>query len=395
MRGSDRRYAVGVLLAVGLTATACTGDSSNKAGGGDAPAPVPPAQVAITPAQNATKVRPDKGVVVKAAGGTLDTVRVTAKGKEIVGAFNAQRTEWRSKWTLAPSTEYQVNATAKNPSGTPAQAASTFKTLKPEETVQASLDWILEGNQGRKYGVGTPIVLNFDREVRNKEQVEKALEVKAAKPVEGAWRWVDDQQVVYRTKSYWPAHQKVTLTAHLAGVRAAKDVYGTKDLTRSFQIGASRISTIDLKKHRMTVKVDGRQVRKVPVSGGNGSTREFTTTSGVHLAMEKDNPTRMISPGRKKGDPGYYDLLINYAVRFSNSGEYLHQTSGEEYCLGKDNCSHGCVRQPASDARWFYRTVQPGDVIVVKGTRRDVEWNNGWSFWEMPWNKWKQDSSAV
>ncbi|MFI0447073.1 Ig-like domain-containing protein [Actinomadura sp. 6N118] len=346
----------------------------------------------ITPAANTKKARPDSGVTVTAAGGKLDTVSVKAGSKDVVGEFNAARTEWKSKWTLSPNTSYEVSASAKNADGVAAQAGSKFKTLKPDETVAASLDWILEGNQGEKYGVGTPIILNFDREVRNKDQVERALEVKAEKPVEGAWRWIGNQQVVYRTKSYWPAHQKVTLVAHLAGVRAAKGVYGTKDLTRTFKIGASRISTVNLKKHKMTVKVDGKKVRTVPVSGGNGTTLEYTTTSGTHLAMEKDNPTRMISPGRKKGDPGYYDLLINYAVRISNSGEYLHQTAGEYYCLGEANCSHGCVRQPAKDAVWFYRTVQPGDVVVVTGTRRDLSWDNGWSFWEMPWDKWKKGS---
>ncbi|WP_225992845.1 L,D-transpeptidase [Actinomadura rudentiformis] len=346
----------------------------------------------ITPASDTKKARPDSGVTVKAVDGKLDTVSVKAGSKTVVGEFNAARTEWKSTWTLSPNTSYEVSASAKNADGVAAQAGSKFKTLKPDETVTASLDWILEGNQGKKYGVGTPIILNFDREVRNKDQVERALEVKAEKPVEGAWRWIGNQQVVYRTKSYWPAHQKVTLVAHMAGVRAAKGVYGTKDLTRTFKIGASRISTVNLKKHKMTVKVDGKKVRTVPVSGGNGTTLEYTTTSGIHLAMEKNNPTRMISPGRKKGDPGYYDLLINYAVRISNSGEYLHQTAGEYYCLGRANCSHGCVRQPAKDAVWFYRTVQPGDVVIVTGTRRDLPWDNGWSFWEMPWNKWKKGS---
>ncbi|GAA2596355.1 Ig-like domain-containing protein [Actinomadura fulvescens] len=389
---SKRSRFFGLLLAAGLAVSACQSGTDGSGGGGGGSAKAPPAKVTITPASDTKKARPDSGVTVTAAGGKLDTVSVKSGSKEVPGRFNAARTEWKSTWTLTPSASYEVSASAKNADGVAAQASSKFRTLKPDETVTASLDWILEGNQGKKYGVGTPIILNFDREVHNKDQVEKALEVKAEKPVEGAWRWIGDQQVVYRTRTYWPAHQKVTLVAHLAGVRASKGVYGTKDLTRTFKIGASRISTVNLKKHKMTVKVDGKKVRTVPVSGGNGSTLEYTTTSGVHLAMEKDNPTRMISPGRKKGDPGYYDLLINYAVRISNSGEYLHQTAGEYYCLGEANCSHGCVRQPAKDAVWFYRTVQPGDVVVVTGTRRDLAWDNGWGFWEMPWSKWKQGS---
>ena len=239
------------------------------------------------------------------------------------------------------------------------------------------------------------MIVDFDGPFFNTDQLEKALEVTADKPVEGAWRWVGDQQVIYRTKTYWPAHQKVRLTAHLAGVRAAKDVYGRKDLKRTFEIGAARIAKVNLKSHKMTVRIDGKKARTVPVSGGNGSTMEYTTTSGAHLTMEKGNPVRMISPGRKKGDPGYYDELINYAVRISNSGEYLHQTPGDVGCLGRANCSHGCVRQPAKDAIWFYRNVQPGDVVDVTGTKRGLDWDNGWSFWQMSWKKWKKGSALA
>jgi lipoprotein-anchoring transpeptidase ErfK/SrfK len=389
----NRRWAVGaVLLAGTLALTACTSGTREGAPAADE-TKVPAAQVTTTPANGSTKARPDRGLVVKAAGGTLQSVSVQGGDKEVPGSFNAQRTEWRSRWTLKPSTTYTATSTAKNSIGTTSQSTSTFKTLKPKETAAASLDWILEGNQGDTYGVGMPIILNFDRAVDNKEEVEKALEVKAEKPIEGAWRWIGDQQVVYRTRKYWPAHQEVKLTAHLAGVRVAKGVYATKDLTRTFEIGATRIATVNLKKHRMTVKADGKKKRSVLVSGGNGATMEYTTTSGTHLTMEKGNPVRMISPGRKKGDSGYYDELIGYAVRISNSGEYLHQTKGQEYCLGNANCSHGCVRQPSDDAMWFYRNVQPGDVVDITGTKRELQWDNGWSFWQMSWEKWKKGSA--
>ncbi|GAA2070451.1 Ig-like domain-containing protein [Actinomadura alba] len=392
-----RTSTAGGLLALSLTVTtACqAGSDASSTSGGSDKGKAAAAQVSITPANGSTKARPDGGVVVKAAGGTLDTVTVKAGKKNVPGTFNPERTEWRSTWTLPPSTAHTVTATAKNAEGAGAQANSEFKTLKPAQTISTSLDWILEGNRGDKYGVGMPIILNFDREVYNKDAVEKALEVKAEKPVEGAWRWVGRQQVIYRPKTYWPAHQTVRLTAHLAGVRAAKDVYALKDFSRTFEIGASRISTVNLKTHKMTVKIDGKKKRTVPISAGNGSTMEYTTTSGVHLTMEKGNPVRMIAPGRKKGDPGYYDELINYAVRISNSGEYLHQSAGDYGCLGRANCSHGCVRQPPKDALWFYRTVQPGDVVKITGSRRKLDWQNGWSFWQMPWKTWRKGSALA
>jgi len=52
----------------------------------------------------------------------------------------------------------------------------------------------------------------------------------------------------------------------------------------------------------MYVYRDGKRVQTMRISAGMATTREYTTTSGVHLTMERGNPVRMISPGRKKGD---------------------------------------------------------------------------------------------
>jgi hypothetical protein len=31
--------------------------------------------------------------------------------------------------------------------------------------------------------------------------------------------------------------------------------------------------------------------------------------------------------------------------------------------------------------------------VDITGTRRGLDWDNGWSFWEMPWKKWKKGSA--
>jgi hypothetical protein len=58
------------------------------------------------------------------------------------------------------------------------------------------------------------------------------------------------------------AHQQVALVAHLAGVRAAKDVYGTQDPTVRFRIGDANLSRIDVKAHRPRAAPVGRSVRR-------------------------------------------------------------------------------------------------------------------------------------
>jgi lipoprotein-anchoring transpeptidase ErfK/SrfK len=327
--------------------------------------------------------------VVAATGGALDQVTLTAGSRRIQGRFDAAKSRWISTGPLLPSTRYTVTATAAGAGG-PAQATSEFTTLKPARVLGVAD--VTPSLKGEKVGVGSPIIVTFDQPVTRKATVEKALVVEAEKPVKGAWRWIGDTQAIYRTEKYWPAHQKVTFTAKLAGVRAATDMYGVKNKTTVIKIGAKQISTVDTRKKTMTVKRDGKTVQKMLISAGKATTREYTTTSGVHLTMERANPVRMISPGREKDDPEYYDVMINHAVRISNSGEYVH-AKNNVWAQGRQNVSHGCINARPDQARWFFNHYQRGDVVIVKGTNRTLEWNNGWGFWQMPFKEWKKGSA--
>ncbi|MEV5711723.1 Ig-like domain-containing protein [Actinoallomurus sp. NPDC052274] len=352
------------------------------------------ARVLITPGNGTSAVRPDRSVVVRAASGRLADVALDSGGRNVSGEYNKSRTEWRSRWGLEPGANITVRAVAQNADGRTATAVSTFRTEGTPSTVTVSQDPVMEERRKETYGVGLPIILNFDKAIKDRAAVEKALQVVADKPVEGAWHWFEDnKQVVYRPKFFWPAHQTVRLVAHLTGVPFGDNTYGTKDFTRTYRIGRAQISHLDIAGHHMRVDWDGRPVRTIPISAGNGETHEYTTTSGIHLNMEKDEDVTMTSPGRGPGDPGYYSELIHYAVRVSNAGEYLHQTPGDEGCLGNRNCSHGCIRQSRDDAIWYYKHSQPGDPVIATGTDRQVEPDNGWSFYQMPWRKWLKGSA--
>ncbi|MBB4943547.1 lipoprotein-anchoring transpeptidase ErfK/SrfK [Streptosporangium album] len=380
------------VAAAAVLATSCSGGAAATGPAGDASAgaqntPAAPV-IKISPAEGGALVRPDKKVVVTAAGGPLEQVTVESGGKPLTGAFDKNRTKWVSKTPLKPSSEYTVSARAVG--GT--TASSSFTTLKPE--IEFKVADVTPALKGEKVGVGAPIIVTFNQPVTAKAAVEQALEVESEKPSQGAWRWINDTTVIYRTAKFWQPHQKVTFTAHLTGVQSGKDTYGVEDFTKSIQIGAAQIATVDTRKHKMIVKRDGKTVQTMLISAGNASTREYTTTSGVHLAMGKANPERMISPGRKKGDPGYYDLMINHAVRFSNSGEYVHALNNV-WAQGRQNVSHGCVNSRPDQAKWFYDQVQRGDVITITGTNREMEWNNGWGFWQMSFKQWEKGSALA
>jgi lipoprotein-anchoring transpeptidase ErfK/SrfK len=381
--------AAGVLLTPALAACSGSGSPASQSA-----AKAPDAAATITPANGGKKIRPDKGVQVSAAGGVLDQVTVQGGGRTVEGELSPDKKTWRTKWTLKPGTTYTVTANAKNASGKVTTSTSKFTTMKASSTVSVS---DVTPSRHETVGIGMPIMVTFSSPIANKDAVEKALEVRSTQPVEGAWHWVTSQQVIFRTKSYWPAHTSVALTAHLSGVRAGSKTYGTKDFSRTFKIGASHVAKVSLKTDKSKVYVDGKLARTIPISGGMGGAdshgNDFRTTSGIHLAMAKLPEVWMTSPNIKKGEPGYYHELVLKDVQISNSGEYLHQSPGEYECLGKRNCSHGCVRQSVAGARWFFNLSLRGDVIKISGSSRKLEWNNGWGYYQMPWKTWVKGSA--
>ncbi|GGS72533.1 lipoprotein [Planobispora rosea] len=376
-------------LPVLLLLLALVGCSTAADGGGERAGKAAAPAVQIYPSPGSERAPTGRGLTVQASQGTLTGVVVYAGGVPVPGSFDATRTVWRSDRPLAPGQDYAVSAIAAAPDGTSASTTGRFRTLTPKRTFR--IVSVLP-EPGETVGVGMPIIVDFDVPIRDKAAVEKALTVRSETPVEGAWHWTGDTRAIYRPRHYWPAGQQVGFTAHLTGVRADKGMYGTEDHVTRFTVGRSQISTIDTRTHQMVVRRDGKIVQRMAISAGMATTREYTTTSGVHLTMDKSNPVRMISPNRSKGDPGYYDVMISHAVRISNSGEYVH-AKGNVWAQGRVNVSHGCINARPDQAAWFYTTSLRGDPVIIRGTDRELEWDNGWGYWQLPWNDWLKGSA--
>ncbi|MFI0487351.1 Ig-like domain-containing protein [Actinomadura sp. 9N215] len=374
-----------MLIGAGMVAgaAACSG---GEADGKDA------TRLTVSPAGGGGQLRPDSPIAVQAYRGTIENVTVSAGGGLVEGDLNADRTRWRSRWTLEPGRTYTVGATAIGEDGRTRTVSSRFATAKVTKTN----DVTVEGPYAKEtVGVGMPIVMQFERGVQDRKAVEQALEVRADKTVEGAWHWFSDKEVVFRTRQYWPAHTKVSFQAHLSGVRTGGDVYGGKNYAVDFKVGDSHISTAGEDSHKMVVKVNGKKVRTIPTSMGRGGARMFTTTNGVHLTMEKQDPTVMTSAwmGVSPGGPGGYSLTVYKSVRISESGEWVHSAPWSVGSQGSSNVSHGCINISPSNAKWFYGLAQRGDVVTVTGSDRELEPDNGWGYWQLKWNDWVKGSA--
>jgi lipoprotein-anchoring transpeptidase ErfK/SrfK len=278
-----------------------------------------------------------------------------------------------------------VTATGTDSQGHPVTATSTFRTLTPSSTFQTE---IYEG-QNATYGVGMPIMLTFSQPITNKAAVERSLQLTTSKPVIGAWYWDGNEQLDFRPRDYWPAGTTVSFDGHLNGVEGGTGMYGTYDLTQTFNIGQSVITVADTAAHHTIIYVDGTPKYDWPISTGRAT---MPTPDGTYLTVEKGNPVRMI--GGTKGTPGYYNELVNWAVRFTFSGDYYHSAPWSVVDQGTTNVSHGCVNLPPGDATIYYQMAIPGDPITIVNSPKGGNWDDGWTEWFLSWQQYLQSSAT-
>ncbi|GAA2099649.1 L,D-transpeptidase [Actinomadura alba] len=382
------RWVAGTALATTLVliGAACTSGDGPKR---EAP---PLAKVTITPGGGPAKVRPDGSIIVRVAGGTLQDVTIVTKGNRVDGVQSADGTQWRSRWTLDPGTKYHVFATALGADGKTQSAMSSFTTQKADNPLATTIEAPADHET---VGVGMPIVLHFDKDVTEKQAVERALEVRSSRPMQGAWHWFGDKDLVFRTKGHWPRHSKVEFVAHMSGVRAAKNVFGAKNRTLKFQIGDEHSTVASEDDHQMVVSKNGQPVRTIPISMGRGGIRKYITTNGNHLTMEKAQAVLMDSStlGCGPGCADYYRQMVYWAVRISNSGEYAHSAPWSVGSQGNSNVSHGCVNMSPSNAIWFHNFSYRGDPFKITGSSRELEPDNGWGYWQLSWPDWVKGSA--
>ena len=172
-----------------------------------------------------------------------------------------------------------------------------------------------------------------------------------------------------------------------------RERWGQHSRTADFTIGRSLIAKVNLKTDQMDVYINGVKVKRVPVTGGRPG---FTTRSGVKVIMDKQTNITMRAEtiGLKKGDPNYYaDTPVKYAMRVTNSGEFLHTAPWSVADQGHRNVSHGCTGMSDANGQWLYEQTRIGDVVETTGTSRPMTMGNGYSDWNLSWAKWTGGSA--
>ncbi|GAA3451627.1 L,D-transpeptidase [Dactylosporangium matsuzakiense] len=366
-----------VLVASGLTA--CHGSPPTRAAVVTGPPPPKPVALSLTPAAGAAAVPVSAEIGTTVANGRVTAVTlVDASGNTVAGAPRADGSSWIPATALRYDTTYTAKVTATGAGSPPLTRETTFTTAeKPTGPVVGS-DLLL--TNGATYGVGMPVVVEFGSDVpqASRAAVEHRLFVTSDPPQPGAWHWFGARQVMYRPEHYWQPGTKITARKALNGVPIGTG-HADDDFTATVTIG--RKLTIDIDNGTKTLRVYSNDalVRAMPVSLGKPST---PTSSGTTVIMSREPSAVFRTPE--------YTTTVQYAMRLTWGGQYIHAAPWSVADQGRRNVSHGCTNVSTDNARWIYDQVLVGDPVTTHGTEVPLDPGDGWTAWDLPWSEYQK-----
>jgi lipoprotein-anchoring transpeptidase ErfK/SrfK len=238
-----------------------------------------------------------------------------------------------------------------------------------------------------------PVIVTFDVAVTDKAAIERTMKVTSVPAQRGAWHWLSDNEVHWRPATYWRAGTDVTVDLDINGVPAGGGIYGQESRHIEFHVGDAHVYKVNAQTHQMKVYSNGSLLRTIPITTGKEG---FTTRSGTKVIIEKFREKRMNSEtvGISVGNPEYYDMdNVEYAMRLTYSGEFIHAAPWSVADQGYDNVSHGCTGMRTANAAWLYAMTVRGDVVEYVGTDRPMTFTNGWGDWNMPFSDYREGSA--
>lgn len=389
------------LLAISLALTGCGpaqsgGQASRAEASATAKAPAPSPVLVLPQGQVAF----DSPLHLTVTGGKLSSLRVTrvtgvsdadsvqsVKSTELPGRVDDATASWTSDTLPVPGAAYTVAATALDADGTP-QHLSGALTVAAVPAARGLAVTITPF--GGTVGVGAPVVLRFSKDVADRAAIENLVKVSSSTPVLGGWRWISGSELHYRPETFWPTGTTVEVSVPLLNQRIGEDQWGTSDSRVHFVIGRSRITKVSGASHTMTLTVAGKSVATWPTSLGRP---EFQTRTGTYVVLGKASSIQMTSCSAQitcdKNDSNYYDLKVDWDVRLTNSGTFIHAAPWSQAHQGRDNVSHGCINLSQSHGHAYFEQAQLGDVVIVTGTGRGPadllrSGDPGMADWNMP-----------
>jgi lipoprotein-anchoring transpeptidase ErfK/SrfK len=330
----------------------------------------------------------DSTVSVTATSGDFTSVKVAKPdGRTVPGSLSDDKLTWTANDFLDPALRYTVTATGETGTVTSSfttrsltLAQQTFATIVPVDKSEV--------------GVGMPVAVYFDVPVKDHASFEKRMHVTSTPAQTGSWYWVSDTEARYRPQHYWKPGTTIKVDLDINGASAGGGIYGQHSRSATYKVGDAHVFRVNASTHRMKVFSNGKLLRTIPVTTGKPG---FITRSGIKVISEKHRVKEMRSETigiSNQGSSDYYSLDdVQYAMRLTNSGEFIHAAPWSTGSQGYANVSHGCTGISTANAAWLYGLARIGDIVETKGTDRKMEWDNGFGDWNLSWAEYQKGSA--
>ena len=393
-----RRLGAAIALA-GMLALAGCGSGSTWHGAGAAgkspkPDPNAPSATITAPADGTTDVPASTEVTFTTQKATSSSIEVTDEGGAAVeGTVRPDGSSWLANSQLKYGTKYTVKVTAKGAGGKTGTRSATFTTMnKPGNLISVRSQL----GDDLVYGVGMPVVINFGADIPQDQRanVERRLHVTSEPAQEGSWNWFNAHEVHFRSRDYWQPNTKLAIRLATGGLPLGGDMYGAGDVEVRASIGDRFVMTIDNGSKMMSVAKNDQEIKTMPVSLGKSSA---PSSSGSMIVMVKnewewfDSSTYGVPVDAGEG----YRTKVNWPMRLTWGGQYIHAAPWSVADQGRNNVSHGCTNISMENADWLWHQVKLGDPVIVKGTERGLDWGDGWTDWNVTFDEYKKGSALA
>ncbi|GAA5151496.1 Ig-like domain-containing protein [Nocardioides marinquilinus] len=330
-------------------------------------------------------------VEVGVDGGTLSSVTVSSSEGEVAGELNDDGSSWTASERLEPGTTYKVVSVADNDSG---EAKERMRFTTADLSLDQQIYPSVAPLDGETVGVGMPVIVTFDLPVTDRKAFEKNMSVTSEPAQQGSWHWLSDNEAHWRPKTYWRPGTKVHVDVDVNGVDAGNGLYGQEDREIDFTTGDAHIYQVDADTHQMKVFSNGKLLRTIPIT--TGEEPDYTTRSGVKVIVEKFESKRMNSETVGITGSEAYDIdNVQYAMRLTYSGEFIHAAPWSVASQGNANVSHGCTGMSTENAAWLYQMTRRGDVVEYTGTDKPMTLDNGYGDWNASFKNYEQGSALA
>lgn len=224
-------------------------------------------------------------------------------------------------------------------------------------------------------GVAHPVVISFGAPVEDRRAAERAVDVRSSPPMTGRYEWVEPTVVQWVPDGFWPAHSTVMLS--VGGRRT------------NFKTGPAVVGVASIADHTFTVTIDGHdagppsslpaphhrpQWGKEGVFPASMGRPQYPTPVGIYPVLAKERSVLMDSSsvGIPVNSPDGYLMRVDYAVRITKRGLFVHDAPWAVNAMGYSNVSHGCIGLSPEDAEWYFNTVNIGDPVIVRDNSLEV-----------------------